>query len=86
MSDVAAIVKAVAPKPVNVIVGTMAGPVPVADLGKAGVKRVSMGVALYTRVMADLKVAARQLASGDTAKSSEGLPFGEGVNLIKSIG
>lgn len=57
-----------------------------ADLQKAGVKRVSMGVALYTRVMADLKVAAKQLASGDTAKSSEGLPFREGVSLIKSIG
>jgi 2-methylisocitrate lyase-like PEP mutase family enzyme len=86
MSDVAAIVKAVAPKPVNIIVGTMEGAVPVADLQKAGVKRVSMGVALYTRVMADLKIAARQLASGDTAKSSEGLPFREAATLIKSIG
>ena len=86
MSDVAAIVKAVAPKPVNVIVGTMEGAVPVSDLQKAGVKRVSMGVALYTRVMADLKIAAAQLAAGDTAKSSEGLAFREVVALIKSIG
>jgi hypothetical protein len=36
--------------------------------------------------MADLKIAARQLASGDTAKSSEGLPFREAATLIKSIG
>jgi 2-methylisocitrate lyase-like PEP mutase family enzyme len=86
MSDVAAIVRAVAPKPVNVVVGTMEGAVPVADLQKAGVKRVSMGVALYTRVMADLKIAATQLAAGDTAKSSEGLAFREVVALIKSIG
>jgi 2-methylisocitrate lyase-like PEP mutase family enzyme len=64
----------------------MEGAVPVATLLKAGVKRVSMGVALYARVMADLKVAAKQLADGDTAKSSEGLAFNEAVTLIKSIG
>jgi 2-methylisocitrate lyase-like PEP mutase family enzyme len=84
MSDVVAIVKAVAPKPVNVIVGTMEGPVPVADLQKAGVKRISMGVALYTRVMADLKIAAKQLADGDTGASSAGLAFREATDLIKS--
>jgi 2-methylisocitrate lyase-like PEP mutase family enzyme len=61
MSDVAMIVKAVAPKPVNVLVGTMEGAVPVADLKKAGVRRVSMGGALYLRAMADLKIAAKQL-------------------------
>jgi len=85
MLDIAEIVKAVSPKPVNIIVGTMEGAVPVATLQEAGVKRVSMGVALYTRVMADLKVAAKQLADGDTAKSSEGLAFNEAVTLIKSI-
>ena len=84
MSEVTAIVKAVAPKPVNVIVGTMEGAVSVGDLQKAGVKRISMGVALYTRGMADLRVAAEQLGSGDTAKSSEGLPFREAVELIQS--
>jgi 2-methylisocitrate lyase-like PEP mutase family enzyme len=86
MSEVAAIVKAVAPKPVNVLVGTMEGPVPVADLQKAGVRRVSMGSALYARVMGDLKVAAKQLANGDTATSSKGLAFREAANLIKSSG
>ena len=84
MSEVVAIVKAVAPKPVNVVVGTMEGPVSVAELQKVGVKRVSMGVALYTRVMADLKVAAKQLADGDTATSSKGLNFGEASKLIES--
>jgi 2-methylisocitrate lyase-like PEP mutase family enzyme len=84
ISDVAAIVTAVAPKPLNIVVGTKEGAVSVADLHKAGVKRISMGVALYTRVMADLKVAAKQLAAGDTASSSEGLAFSEAANLIKS--
>jgi 2-methylisocitrate lyase-like PEP mutase family enzyme len=85
MSDVAMIVKAVAPKPVNVLVGTMEGAVPVADLQKAGVRRVSMGGALYLRAMADLKIAAKQLADGDTANASEGLAFREAAMLIKSI-
>jgi 2-methylisocitrate lyase-like PEP mutase family enzyme len=84
MSEVAAIVKAVAPKPVNVVVGTMEGPVPVTELLKAGVKRISMGVALYMRVMADLKVAAKQLADGDTATSSKGLNFREASKLVES--
>ena len=86
MSEVATIVKAVAPKPVNVLVGTMEGPVPVAELQKAGVKRISMGSALYARVMADLKLAAKQLADGDMAKSSQGLAFRDATRLIKSIG
>jgi len=82
MSEVVAIVKAVAPRPVNIVVGTMEGPVPITDLQKAGVKRVSLGVSLYTRVMADLKLAAQQLAGGDTAKPSQGLSFGEVSKLI----
>jgi 2-methylisocitrate lyase-like PEP mutase family enzyme len=56
------------------------------DLQKAGVKRVSMGVSLYMRVMADLKIAAGQLADGDTTKPSEGLAFREAATLIRSIG
>lgn len=82
MSEVVAIVKAVAPKPVNIVVGTMEGPVSIADLQKAGVKRVSTGASLYTRVMADLKLAAKQLADGDTAAASRGLSFRELTKLI----
>jgi 2-methylisocitrate lyase-like PEP mutase family enzyme len=75
MADVVAIVRAVAPKPVNVVVGTMEGPVPVAELRAAGVARISLGAALYGRVMADLRRAAAQLADGDMASASEGLGF-----------
>ena len=82
MAAVKAIVKAVAPKPVNIVVGTMGGAVPWAELQKAGVKRVSMGVALYTRVMADLRKAARQLAEGDLASASEGIGFSEIKKMI----
>jgi len=82
MGAVRAIVKAVAPKPVNILVGTMSGTLPWAELQKAGVKRVSMGVALYTRVMGDLRKAAKQLANGDLASASQGIGFGEVVKMI----
>jgi 2-methylisocitrate lyase-like PEP mutase family enzyme len=82
MNAVRAIVKAVAPKPVNIVVGTMSGPVPWSELQKAGVKRVSLGVALYTRVMGDLQKAARQLAAGDLPSASAGISFGEIKKLI----
>jgi 2-methylisocitrate lyase-like PEP mutase family enzyme len=82
MDAVRAIVKAVAPKPVNVVVGTMSGAEPWVELQKAGVKRVSLGVALYTRVMGDLRRAAQQLASGDLASASQGIGFGELSRLI----
>jgi 2-methylisocitrate lyase-like PEP mutase family enzyme len=82
MAAVKAIVKAVAPKPVNIVVGTMGGAVPWAELQKAGVKRVSMGVALYTRVMGDLRKAAKQLAEGDLASASEGIGFSEIKKMI----
>jgi 2-methylisocitrate lyase-like PEP mutase family enzyme len=77
MDAVRAIVKAVAPKPVNILVGTMSGTLPWSELQKAGVKRVSMGAALYTRVMGDFQSAARQLAAGDLASASQGIGYGE---------
>lgn len=82
MDAVRAIVKAVAPKPVNIVVGTMSGTLPFAELQKAGVKRVSLGVALYTRVMDDLRNAAQQLARGDLAAASKGMSFRDVSRLI----
>jgi 2-methylisocitrate lyase-like PEP mutase family enzyme len=83
MDAVRAIVAAVAPKPVNILIGTMKGTVPWAELQQAGVKRVSMGSALYSRVMGDLQKAAAQLATGDLATASAGgIGFGELTKLI----
>jgi 2-methylisocitrate lyase-like PEP mutase family enzyme len=82
MASVEAIVKAVAPKPVNILIGTMSGVLPWSELQKAGVKRVSMGAALYARVMGDLRKAATQLAGGDLASASAGMEFGEIKTLI----
>jgi 2-methylisocitrate lyase-like PEP mutase family enzyme len=82
MDAVRAIVRAVAPKPVNVVVGPRSGKVPWAELQKAGVKRVSMGAALYARVMGDLHKAAGQLAAGDLAAASQGMSFREIAKMI----
>src|SRR3984893_5736772 len=51
MDAVRAIVRAVAPKPVNLLVGTMQGTLPWAEVQAAGVRRLSLGVSLYTRIM-----------------------------------
>jgi 2-methylisocitrate lyase-like PEP mutase family enzyme len=82
MDAVRAIVAAVAPKPVNIVVGTMSGTLPWSELQKAGVKRVSLGASLYSRVMGDFRKAAQQLAAGDLASASEGIGFGEIKKLI----
>jgi len=82
MDAVRAIVKAVAPKPVNLVVGTMTGTLPLAELQKAGIKRISMGVALYSRAMGDLRKAAQQLAEGDLASASEGMSFRDIKTMI----
>jgi 2-methylisocitrate lyase-like PEP mutase family enzyme len=70
MDAVRAIVRAVAPKPINLVVGTMQGAAPWAEVQAAGVRRLSLGVALYTRVMGNLAQAAAELLSGDLATGS----------------
>jgi 2-methylisocitrate lyase-like PEP mutase family enzyme len=84
MDAVRKIVAAVAPKPVNLVVGTMAGTLPWAELQKAGVKRVSLGMALYKHAMASLQAAANALHKGDIESASSGMSFGDAVALLRS--
>lgn len=65
MEAIAAVVRAVAPKPVNVLVGPASLPVSLADLSAIGVRRVSLGGALYRRTMASMVETARALREGD---------------------
>ena len=74
MDAVRAIVRAVAPKPVNLLVGTMAGTVPWREVQAAGVKRLSLGVALYTRAMGNLMQGAKELLAGDLAAGAGETP------------
>jgi 2-methylisocitrate lyase-like PEP mutase family enzyme len=82
MDGVRAIVRAVAPKPVNLLISPASGVVPVAELAAAGVKRVSLGSALYMKVMGSLRDVTGQLASGDLDAVSGGVSFREVKALV----
>lgn len=82
MDAIRAVVLAVAPKPVNVLIGPRSGPVPLAELAAAGVRRVSLGGALYRRAMAGLEGAAMALRDGDLASASRGIPGAEIAALL----
>ena len=84
MNAVRKIVAAVAPKPVNLLVGTMAGTLPWTELQKAGVKRVSLGAALYGNAMGSLQSAATALSKGDLETASSGMSFRDAAAMIKS--
>ena len=85
LAAVRAIVKAVAPKPVNIVVGTMSERPTVAELSAAGVKRISTGVAGYLHTAASLQEAATALANGDIAAATSGMPFSEVNSLLDQI-
>jgi 2-methylisocitrate lyase-like PEP mutase family enzyme len=82
MDAVRAVVRAVSPKPVNVLIGPRSGAVPLAELEAAGVRRVSLGGALYRRAMAAVKSAAAELRAGDLAAGSVGIAGGEIAGLL----
>lgn len=83
VSAIKEIVAAVAPKPVNVLVGPSSGPIPWAELQKSGARRISLGSALYSRLMGDLQKAATQLAAGDLASATAGgMGYGELTKLV----
>jgi len=83
LDAIKAIVAAVAPKPVNVLIGPTTGPIPWAELQKSGARRISLGSGLYSRLMGDLQKAATQLAAGDLAGATAGgMGYGELTQLV----
>lgn len=83
MEAIKKVVAAVAPKPVNVLVGPTSGPIPWAELQKSGARRISLGSSLYSRLMGDMQKAATQLASGDLAAATAGgMAYGELTKLV----
>jgi len=72
--DIIAVVKAVAPKPVNVLVG--ADFATVEQLGKMGVRRISVGGALARAAWTGFLTAATEIAKQGTFKTlGEAVPF-----------
>jgi 2-methylisocitrate lyase-like PEP mutase family enzyme len=82
MDAIRAVISAVAPKPVNVLIGPASGPVPIAELQAAGVRRVSLGSALYRHVMASVREAAIALAAGNIAPVTEGVLTSEITRML----
>ncbi|MDX3073966.1 isocitrate lyase/phosphoenolpyruvate mutase family protein [Streptomyces sp. MI02-7b] len=70
-----AIVAAVAPTPVNVLISPADEVLTVAELQKAGVKRISLGPALYTHAMQALDQAIKALVAGDLRTATTGISF-----------
>jgi 2-methylisocitrate lyase-like PEP mutase family enzyme len=76
LDDIGAIVAAVAPRPVNVLVG--APYTTVAELAARGVRRISVGGALARAAYGGFLRAAREIAQRGTFSAlAEALPFGE---------
>jgi len=75
-AEIAAVVKAVAPKPVNVLVGSDFTTVP--DLAQAGVRRISVGGALARAAWTGFLGAAREIAErGTFTRLARAVPFAE---------
>lgn len=84
LAAIRAVVRAVAPKPVNVVFGPATGPVPLAVLAEAGVKRVSLGGILQRRALDGLVEAATALRAGDLAGAMPKLSTAEISRLLPS--
>ena len=80
--EISAAVKAVAPKPVNVVMGLGGGSLSLNELADLGVKRVSIGSA-FARVAygAFLRAAEEILREGSFTFAEEAVPFGK-INAI----
>ena len=76
MSDIVAVVNAVAPKPVNVLVGS--GFTTVVELAQAGVRRISVGGGLARAAWAGFLEAAKEISDRGTFVSLDAaVPFAE---------
>ncbi|HUN27981.1 MAG TPA: isocitrate lyase/phosphoenolpyruvate mutase family protein [Steroidobacteraceae bacterium] len=83
MDAIRAAVRAVAPKPLNLLIGPRSGPVPLAALAAAGVRRISTGGAIYRHAMAAVVEAAQALNADDFAAATRGVPMSEIAALIR---
>jgi 2-methylisocitrate lyase-like PEP mutase family enzyme len=80
MADIKAVVSAVAPKPVNVLMASDFATV--ADLTAAGVRRVSVGGALARTAWNGFLTAAREIAGQGTFTSLTGTVSGADINKL----
>src|SRR3954462_9417894 len=82
LDALSAIVAAVAPTPVNVLISPADAVLTVAELRAVGVKRISLGPALYAHAMGALEEAVGALVRGDNATATTGMDFGRMEALL----
>jgi len=83
--DISTIVKAVAPKPVNVLVSTNNCHVTVTQLADLGVRRISVGGALARVAWAGFIRSAKEIqAEGSFTSFAEAMPFGDLMQLFRN--
>jgi 2-methylisocitrate lyase-like PEP mutase family enzyme len=82
MDAIRAVVAAVAPRPVNVLLGPADGPAAASELFAAGVRRISLGSAAYLSAMGRVRELAAAVAGGDVAVAARGLPFPAALALL----
>lgn len=76
--QIAAVVRAVAPRPVNVVMGLAGGSFTLAELEGLGVRRVSVGSSLARAAYAAFVRAAREIRQGGTFEfARDAIPFAE---------
>ncbi|MGY4646456.1 isocitrate lyase/PEP mutase family protein [Mycobacterium sp. URHB0021] len=81
MASISAVVRAVAPKPVNVV--SPQDMATLAELQTIGVRRVSLGADPYTQALGATQEAAAKLVKGDLTALATTLNFGHIIDLIK---
>jgi 2-methylisocitrate lyase-like PEP mutase family enzyme len=86
LDQISAVVKAVAPKPVNVLMGLPQANLTVAELSELGVRRVSLGSALARTAYGAFLRGAREIAqTGSFAFSTEAVPFNEINEMFRIV-
>jgi 2-methylisocitrate lyase-like PEP mutase family enzyme len=78
LDDIAAVVRAVRPKPVNAIMGRAGSPISLAELERIGVRRVSVGSAFARAAYGAFARAAREVREqGTFTFADDAIPFAE---------
>lgn len=83
-AQIDAVVRAVAPRPVNVLLGLSSSALTFDDLATLGVRRVSVGSSLARVAFGGFLQAARGLRQGDTGFARNAAPFAELNELFKA--
>ena len=78
-----AIIRAVSPTPVNVLISPADAVLSVDELLRLGVKRISLGPALYVHAMGAAEEAVQALVHGDLKAVATGMDFGRIDSLLE---